>query len=187
MSLSTSLQNSDRTDAKHPRHDKAPAPPRKRTHRDKAPTPAEHQPRPRTHTAVPPAPQTSPRGREWRDPAPKWIRRVRADRWQLRVPVGQCRKGIYPLNCGCYPSSGEAVRVRRVVIRVLSSGGTAWDALTQLIVTGEASAFITARFVYAVSGGYGVKARSRGRVVDLPGPYPSAKAARDAAAEGLRV
>lgn len=119
----------------------------------------------------------------------KWVRRCECSprRFQIRVPAGSCKKGIYPTNFGSYPSEAEASRVARLVRKDMARGLELWAILHRLIASGDVPTTITTRIVIPVpSGGYRIQARSRGREIDLPGPFRTALEAREAARRELR-
>lgn len=126
------------------------------------------------------------RGREWREPwLPKWVRRTDKSprRFQVRVYVGP--KNVYPVNFGSYPSESEAGRVAKKIRIAMAKGEDIWSILTSLIISGDVSPMVTARYVFKVSSGWAVKARRRGVVVNLDGPFGSPSEARLAAREAL--
>lgn len=122
--------------------------------------------------------------REQREPwLTKWVRRCEHSphRFQLRVYCGSCKRGIYPVNFGVYPSESEAGRVAKLVRQGLARGLDLWTIMRQLIASGDVREGITARWVHAVEGGVGIRARSRGVEIHLPGPFQTAGEARRAA------
>jgi hypothetical protein len=161
-------------------------PNRKRSHR-RIETPDVDPDTGRRHSSTE---QSSPQaptrvGREWREPwLPKGVRRVKGGRrFQLRVYVGP--RVVYPVNFGIYPSAYEAGRVAKRVWHLLARGASIWDTLLSLIAAGEVSPQVSAKWVYQVPGGWGVRARQRGASVSLPGPYRTAGEARAAARVSL--
>ncbi len=109
--------------------------------------------------------------RERREDLPKFCRRVKGGKIQLRIHLGE-EKG-YAVNFGLYPSSGAAVMVRRKIHQLLRTEPDVWAVLARLRASGDVPDHVLPRWVYARKddSGYGARVRRDGRLIDLPGPY----------------
>jgi hypothetical protein len=118
--------------------------------------------------------------RERRNDLPKFCRRVKGGRIQLRIHLGG-EKG-YAVNFGLYPSTGAAVMVRRKVHQLMRSEPNIWAVLARLRATGAVPDHVLPRWVYAHKdeSGFGAKARREGQLIHLPGPYPTPEEAFEA-------
>ena len=123
--------------------------------------------------------------RERCEDLPKFCRRVKGGKIQLRIHLGG-EKG-YAVNFGLYPSTGAAVMVRRKVHQLLRSEPDIWAVLAHLRSTGAVPDHVLPRWVYARKdeSGFGAKVRRDGRLIDLPGPYATPEVAFTAMREHL--
>lgn len=133
--------------------------------------------------------------RESPDPnLPRWVQRCsNSKRFRLKVPGvwgfdGVRKHGIdFSVNFGTYPTATAADKVGKKVRERLVRGMSIWDALSELLQSGEVPENITARWIFEVDGGWAARGRSMGREVLLEGPFPSPEVARKAISAAVPI
>ena len=125
--------------------------------------------------------------RERREDLPKFCRRVKGGKIQLRIHLG-VEKG-YAVNFGLYPSSGAAVMVRRKAHQLLRTEPDIWAVLARLRESGDVPDHVLPRWVYARKDrqGYGARVRRNGVEIELDGPYATPELAYAAMRDRLEA